>query len=47
MQISYKLLPQKSDVPDKTEFDVYAKFRLDILFSFVFINEEVAIYREN
>jgi hypothetical protein len=47
MQISYKLLPQKSDVSDKTEFDVYAKFRLDPLFSLVFINEEVATYSEN
>jgi hypothetical protein len=41
------LLPKKSDVPDKTESDVYAKFRLDPLFSLVFINEEVAIYRVN
>jgi hypothetical protein len=46
--ISYiVLLPQESDVPDKTESDVYAKFQLDPLFSLVFINEEVAIYRVN
>jgi hypothetical protein len=46
--ISYiVLLPQKSDVPDKTENDVYAKFQLDPLFSLVFINEEVAIYKVN
>lgn len=41
------LLPQKSDVPDKTENDVYQKFQLDPLFSLVFINEEVAIYKVN
>ena len=41
------LLPQKSDVPDKTENDVYQKFQLDPLFSLVFINKEVAIYKVN
>jgi hypothetical protein len=47
-KVSYVvLLPQKSNVPDKTENDVYDKFRLDPLFSLVFINEEVAIYKVN
>lgn len=47
-KISYiVLLPQESDVPDKTENDVYQKFQLDPLFSLVFINEEVAIYKVN
>lgn len=41
------LLPQKNDVLYKTVNDVYDKFRLDPLFSLVFINEEVAIYRVN
>jgi len=47
-QASYVVLSIKDDTnPDKTELDVDAKFRLDPLFSLVFINEEVAIYRVN
>ena len=47
-QVSYVVLSiSDDDNPDKTELDVDAKFRLDPLFSLVFINEEVAIYRVN
>lgn len=47
-QVSYVVLSISDDPnPDKTELDVDAKFRLDPLFSLVFINEEVAIYRVN
>jgi hypothetical protein len=47
-QVSYVVLSISDDSnPDKTERDVDAKFRLDPLFSLVFINEEVAIYRVN
>lgn len=47
-QVSYVVLSVSNDInPDKTERDVDAKFRYDPLFSLVFINEEVAIYRVN
>jgi hypothetical protein len=47
-QVSYVVLSISDDSnPDKTERDVDAKFRYDPLFSLVFINEEVAIYRVN
>ena len=34
-------------IPEKTEIEVYEKFSNDPLFSLVFINEEVAIYKVN
>jgi hypothetical protein len=47
-KISYVVLAiDDNPIPEKTELDVDAKFRLDPLFSLVFINEEVAIYRVN
>jgi len=47
-QVSYVVLSISDDPnPDKTERDVDAKFRYDPLFSLVFINEEVAIYKVN
>jgi hypothetical protein len=46
--VSYVVLAiGKNSVPEKTEDAVDAKFRNDPLFSLVFINEEVAIYKVN
>ena len=46
--VSYIILSiQKDPIPDKTKLDIDPKFRNDPLFSLVFINEEVAIYKVN
>jgi hypothetical protein len=46
--VSYIVLSIKpDDNPDKTEIDVFSKFLNDPLFSPVFINEEVAIFKVN
>ena len=46
--IAYIVLLQKAKNPvDKPEIEVDPKFRNDPLFSLVFINEEVAIYKVN
>jgi len=47
-KVAYVVLAiDDNPIPEKTELDVDAKFRYDPLFSLVFINEEVAIYRVN
>lgn len=47
-KVSYVVLAiDDNDIPEKTEIEVNDKFRYDPLFSLVFINEEVAIYKVN
>jgi hypothetical protein len=47
-KVSYVVLAiDENDIPEKTEIEVNDKFLYDPLFSLVFINEEVAIYKVN
>jgi hypothetical protein len=47
-KVSYVVLAiDANPIPEKTEIEVNDKFRNDPLFSLVFINEEVAIYKVN
>jgi hypothetical protein len=44
--IAYVILViEENPIPEKTEIAVYSKFRNDPLFSLVFINKEVAIFK--
>ena len=46
--ISYVILQiDDNSIPEKTQIEIDPKFRCDPLFSLVFINEEVAIYKVN